>query len=731
MTESHSSTDRRTSKLRNQIVTTSCPHDCGGRCILRVHVQDGKIVRIESDNGEEPQIRACLRGRAYRQRVYAPDRLAFPLKRQGERGDGQFRRISWREALDTVADELKRIKDQYGSSAILYIGYAGSIGCLLHNKRAVSRLLNMFGGFTETWGSASSEGSHFSSKITYGTSYTGNTRDDLVNSRLIILWGLNPAVTIQTLNTNLNLAIAKEKGVKIISVDPRFTDSAATFAQEWIPIRPGTDTAMLLAMAYVIINEHLHDQRFLDTYTTGFNRFRDYVRGSEDGVAKTPEWAETITGVSAVNIKELAKEYANSKPAALMMGFAPGRTAYGEQAHRAAAILAAMTGNVGIMGGNAAGHGWVPVGFIQKDGQFPGLPEGSNPVKEKIHISKLWDAILGGRAKGYPADIKLLYVTNGNPLNQFPNINKGVKAFNKLEFIVTHEQFMTATARYSDIVLPINTHLERNDLVRPWGFGAYYIYQKKAINSLHESKSDFDICCELATRLGIERYSDKSEDEWLRELFRVSENISRDVSDYDAFKEKGVHKIRVDKPIVTFEKQIEDPEKNPFPTPSGKIEIYSQQLADLNNPRLPPIPKYIEPWEGPKDKLVEKYPLQLITTHFRTRTHSIFDNIPWLKQVEPHAIWINTADARRRNIKNGGKVLVFNDKGSLVIRAKVTERIMPGVVCIPEGAWFNPDKKGVDRGGSPNVLFRDKHSPCGAFCSNTCLVQIENCPWEE
>lgn len=718
-------TDIKKEKIGHKIVTTGCPHDCGGRCVLRVHVQNGRIVRIESDNGEEPQIRACLRGRAYRKRVYAPDRLRFPLKRQGARGEGQFKRISWHEALDIVANQLKRTKETYGSSAILYIGYSGSIGCLLHNHRAASRLLNMFGGYTATWGVASSEGSHFSSRITYGTSYTGNTRDDLTNSSLIILWGFNPAETIQTLDTNLNLAKAKEAGTKIISVDPRYSDSAATFAHKWIPIRPGTDTAMLLAMAYVIINEELHDQRFCDTYTIGFDRFRDYVLGLEDAVPKTPEWAEAIAGVSAAEISGLAREYAKSKPAALMMGLAPGRTAYGEQAHRAAAILATITGSVGINGGNAAGHGWVPVGFVKREGQFPGLPEGDNAVKEKIHISKLWDAILNGRAEGYPANIKLLYVTNANPLNQFPDINKGVKAFEKLEFIVTHEQFMTATAKYSDIVLPINTHLERNDIARPWGFGAYYIYQNKAIDSLYESKSDFEVCCELAVRLGIDSYSDKSEDEWLREIFKLSEDISRDVSDYDTFKEKGVHKIKIDKPIIAFKKQIEDPKNNPFPTPSGKIEIYSQQLADLADPLLPVMPKYIESWEGTKDPLMKKYPLQLITTHFKTRAHSVFDNIPWLKQVEPHAIWVNSTDARERGIKDGDLTLVFNDKGSLVIRTKVTERIMPSVVSIPEGAWYNPDKRGVDRGGSPNVLFKDEHSPCGAFCSNTCLVQVE------
>lgn len=276
-----------------EIIPVGCDHDCGGRCVLKAHVQNGVIVAVETDDEEEPQLRACLRGRAQRQLVYAPDRLQFPMKRTGARGEGKFERISWDKALDTVASELRRIKETYGPSSILYLEFAGTHGII--QRKSVLRLLNMFGGCTMRWGDTSCEGAIFSDEITYGTLLNGHTRDDLLNSRLIIMWGWNPANTIHVTNTPFYLAKAKEAGIKIICVDPRFTDTVAAFASQWIPIRPMTDTAMLIAMAYVIIEENLQDQRFLDTYTVGFNKFKDYVSGVEDGVPKTPAWAESIT----------------------------------------------------------------------------------------------------------------------------------------------------------------------------------------------------------------------------------------------------------------------------------------------------------------------------------------------------------------------------------------------------------------------------------------------------
>lgn len=270
-----------------KVIRTTCASHCGGTCPLRVHVRDGVITKIETDDGEEPQFRACLRGRAYRQRVYAPDRLKYPLKRVGERGEGKFERISWDEALDTVAKELSRVRKIYGPSAILLLSSGGDIGWL-HGETIIAKLLTRTGGYTVAWGSMSSGGTIYALMATYGTPYANNSPADLLNSRLIIMWAWNPTDSIYDTNTSRYLMQAKEAGIRVVSVDPRYTNSTATFAHQWIPIRPGTDAAMLIAMAYVIINDNLQDQKFLDTYTVGFDKFKDYVLGKEDNIPKTP-----------------------------------------------------------------------------------------------------------------------------------------------------------------------------------------------------------------------------------------------------------------------------------------------------------------------------------------------------------------------------------------------------------------------------------------------------------
>lgn len=722
---------------QESIVATVCSSHCGGSCILKAHVKDGVITKIETDDGDEPQFRGCLRGRAHRQRIYAPDRLKYPMKRVGARGEGNFERVSWDEALDTVASEIKRIREAYGSSALLYWVSGGDQGIVHDTWARMSRLLCLSGGYSRPWGVHSYEGGIFAELTTYGSAWESTTRDDLLNSRLIILWGWNPTSTVTDTNTSWYLVQAREAGIRVISIDPRFTDTTACFVDQWIPIRPGTDAAMLIAMAYVILDENLQDQQFLDRYTLGFDVFRDYVVGKEDGIPKTPGWAEDITGVPRDVIARLAREYATAKPAALMTGIAAGRTAYGEQYHRAAITLAAMTGNIGIPGGSAAGRAWSIHGPLYRLG--PGMPVPTNPVdaelpmpKDKlisrnfyvygigsVNVFHLTDAILEGKTGGYPADYKFLYLSNSNIVNQWPDTNKTIRALNKLRFIVVEEQFMTATARYADIILPTTTMFERNDItigVTPPFLG----YRNKVIEPLYESKPQLEIANELATRLGIEDFNDRTDEEWIDQIVEGS-----DVTDPNDFKERAIYRIQHDQPYVAFAKEIQDPETYKFPTASGKIEIFSQQIADIDNPKLSPIPKYVEPWESAGDPLAAKYPLQLVTTHFKRRAHTQFDNIPWLRELETQAIKINTADAEARSIQDGDMVRVFNDRGQMVIPAKVTERIMPGVVDLPQGAWYSPDENGVDGGGCANILTRDEPSPAGALPSNTCLVQIE------
>jgi anaerobic dimethyl sulfoxide reductase subunit A len=285
--------------------------------------------------------------------------------------------------------------------------------------------------------------------------------------------------------------------------------------------------------------------------------------------------------------------------------------------------------------------------------------------------------------------------------------------------MVVHEQFMTATARFADIVLPSSTLLERNDIIAG-GATPFYGRVNKIIEPLYESKSHLEIAEMLAAHLGLSEYGAKTDEELVRQIADGSS-----IPDYTSFKENGIYRIKLKEPFVSFSDQIKDPANNPFPTPSGKIEIYSEQLAKLDDPLIPAIPKYLEPWEGLNDSLTMRYPLQLINKHVKRRAHSQLETLPWLKEVEMHAMQINTLDAETRNIHDGDVVKVFNDRGIIVIPAKVTERIMLGVICLPQGAWYAPDENGYDRGGCANTLTREQHSPCGALVTNSCLVQVE------
>lgn len=722
---------------QEQIVRTICNSHCGGTCEMNVHVKDKKIIRIEPDD-RPGRPRMCARGHAYRQRVYAPDRLLSPLKRTGERGSGEFTRVSWDEALDTVAEELKKVKAKYGNAAILHFCSMCDPYTLNH-VGAFHRLLCQFGGYTAPWGFISHEGATFAAGLTYGARrkfvQTEHGPDEYASSKFIIMWGWNPATTDLGSLTNFALMTAKEQGTRIVAVDPRFTDSAATFAEQWIPIRPGTDAAAFLAMAHVVIQENLQDQAFIDQYVAGYEPFKAYVLGEEDGVEKTPEWAAGISGIPAETIAELAREFATNKPAILVASIGAGRTAMGEQYHRTSHALEAITGNTAF-------KNWQS-GAPRRMKSNPQLPSPPNPVEEgmpprnialpyrsktvnssaRVNVSSFANAILKGKAGGYPAEYKAIWLSNTNYLNQLGDTNTTAKAFKTLDFVLVTEQFMTPTARHADIVLPVCTFFERDDIVAPRS-GQVVAVLNRAIDPLGQSKSQREICQLLAKKLGIEDYGDASNEEMAKTII---ENIAKEVDlpDYEMLKKAGLVLI---KPPGTRENKKETPgppDDKPLKTPSGKIELYSEVARNMNEPLIPAIPKYMDHWESVNDPLIKKYPLQLISPHFKRRAHTQFDNLPWLRELQTQTVSINTADAEKRGIQQGDTVRVFNDRGEVRIPAQVTERIMPGVVALPQGAWFAPDENGIDRGGCANVLTKNMISPGGAFACHTALVQIE------
>lgn len=715
------------------IVTSTCGHNCGGRCVVNAHVADGRIVKISTDPGrwtpELPPLPACARGVGQIERTYHPERLKYPMRRSGPRGSGQFERIPWDEALDTVAREMLRVRERYGNAAILDASRSGSLS-MLHGRSAAKRFLHMFGGCTDLWSNMSAEAEIFAVHMTFGAKAdyksAGREPTDYVNSKLIVMWGWSPADGTFGTGTQRYLKWARQKGVRIVCVDPRRTRTSTALADEHIFIRPSTDAAALIAMAYEIVRAGLHDQAYCDRHVLGFDdqhlppdapagaSYRAYLMGERDGVPKTAEWASQITGIPADTIRRLAIEFATSKPAALHCGYAPGRTAFGEQFHRAAYALAAITGNVGIVGGNSGSSN----GATGRAG-IRSLPTGSNPIDARVSSPLLADLLARGKAGGYPADIKLIYSAGGDLFNQAPNAGKIAASLDGVEFVVAQDHFLTPTARHADIVLPATTFWERNDVHTPWaGAGHYAIFMKQAIAPMFECRNDIDIFADLARRVGIADYNDTAELDWLRELTRDA------VDDFDAFMDKGVARFPAPSDAVAFAQQIRDPDHHKFSTPSGKIEVYSMAMAARPDPyglgTMPPIPTWIEPQEHDA-----RYPLSLCSPKSRARTHSIHGNQSDLARVDPDDVWVNTADARARGVRSGQLVRIFNEHGATILPAKVTDRIAPGVVAIKEGAWFAPDADGIDRSGCANALSADRSAPCGATTYNTNHVQVE------
>jgi len=719
-------------KPHETVVTSTCGHNCGGRCVVNAHVVNGRIARISSDpakwNSELPPLQACARGFGQIERVYHPDRLQYPLRRTGPRGSGQFERISWEEALDEVASQMLRVRARYGNAAILDASRSGSLS-MLHGRSAALRFLYMFGGCTELWSNMSAEAEVFAVRMTYGAKAVyksaGREPTDYVNSKLILMWGWSPGDGTFGTGTWQYLRLAKKRGVRIVCVDPRRTRSSAVLADEHVFIQPSTDAAALIAMAYVIASEGLHDQAYCDTHVLGFDEehlppgapagasYLSYLNGLPDGVKKTPEWASEITGIPAETIRRLAIEFATAKPAALQCGYAPGRTAYGEQFHRAAYALAAITGNVGIKGGNSG----VSNGATGRTG-IKRIPTGTNPIDARVSSPLLADLLARGRKGDYPADIKLIYSAGGDLFNQAPNVNKMVHSLEGVEFIVAQDHFLTPTAQQADIVLPATTFWERNDVHTPWaGAGHYAIYMKQAIEPMGECRNDIEIFADLADRVGIRGYNDKTEEAWLRELTGDA------VDDFDAFAENGVARFAAPEDAVAFAREIREPERHKFTTPSGKIEIYSTAMAANPDPYglgpMPAIPTWVPPFRENSP-----YPLKLLTPKSRARTHSIHSNQPVLGRVDRDDVWLHPSDARARGIADGDLVRVFNDRGTVMLPARVTDRMAQGAVSIKEGAWFTPDGEGADTRGCANVLTDDRSAPCGATTYNTNQVEI-------
>ena len=756
------------SESNEKIVWSSCNVNCGSRCPLRVHVKDGKVVRVESDNtGDHTfgthEIRACLRGRGLRKWVYSPDRLRHPLKRVGQRGEGRFSRISWDEALDTISAKLRRVIDTYGNEAVFRIYSTGNLGGVVSARDQIDRLMNLLGGQLNHYNSYSTAQIFHGLYYTYGARDCGNHLTDIANSKLVVFFGNNPAETRMSGGGSIrDLIESKQKSqVRVIVIDPRHTDTAAGFADEWIPIRPGSDAALVAGLSHVLITEDLVDQDFLDRYCVGYdqttmpegippgNSYKDYILGGgQDGLVKTPLWAASITGIPAERIVQLAREIGSAKPAYIAQGWGPQRHANGEQTARAICMLPILTGNVGIRGGNS-GDREGPHGIA-----FPGIPLGQNPVKTSIPCF-LWTRAISDHEnftdlsagllhkQRLETPIKFIWSFASNTLvNQHSDIGNTdrILADDRLcEMIVVIDNVMTASARYADIVLPGTSCFEESDLSYQ-GYAVEMgalILRQQAIEPVGESRTIYDICAGVARRMGVEpEFTEgRSHDQWVEHMYYQCRRFQPDLpTDYREAVRIGLFKwSRGDQPRVGLQDFRENPDKSPLRTPSGKIEVFSSRLLELARSwKLPEgdiisaLPEYHATWGMPGDTDDRKYPLQLIGHHYKQRTHSSYGNNPWLLEAAPQCLWINPLDAAARDIAHGDLVRVYNGIGQTEVRAKVTPRIMPGVLSLPQGAWYTPDENGVDQNGCINILTSQRPSPLAkGNPQHTNLVEVE------
>jgi anaerobic dimethyl sulfoxide reductase subunit A len=684
-----------------QTTPVFCGKDCGGNaCPLLAITENGRVTRVINNPAGGKYLKGCSRGFNLPLWQYAPDRLLTPLIRVGPRGSGSFREAGWDEALTLTAEKLGEIRLKYGPQAVLNMGSAGSTSTLHETGGLLSRFLNLFGGCTRLYGSYSNGAASFILPYVLGPDWNtaGFDAATLQYSEMIILWGANILDTRLGSEVPLRLMEARQRGAQVVVIDPRRSATVKQAASWWIPIRPGTDAALMLAVLHVQLTENLVDRAFIAAHSLGFEQLERYILGQDGEEACSPQWAEAICGVPAPEITRFARAYAAAKPAVLLPGYSIQRVFAGEDTYRLSVTLQVATGNFGVRGGSTGAlNNRLPV---IKAGSLDRL---DLPDQPRVSVQRWPDAILQGRAGGYPSDIHAVYNAGGNFVNQGSDIHKNIAAFEKLDFVVCHELFLTPTARWSDVVLPAASPLEKEDIGLPW-LGNYILYKPQVVAPLGQARSDYDIFCDLADRLGfLPQYSEgRSAAEWVQHFIDRSE-----IPDPAEFRRSGIY-IAADQERVGLASFSADPQHFPLRTPSGKVEIASQKYASETG--FSAIPTWQKPPQDPR------YPLCLISPKSPHRIHSQGSNIPEIRAKASHALEMHPQDAAARGIANGSRVRLFNTQGTAYVHARLTEDMLPGVVCLPEGMWVELDADGNDTAGSANMFTSTLGTAPGTAC---------------
>jgi biotin/methionine sulfoxide reductase len=703
------------------------------------------------------------------QSVYSEARIAQPMVREGwlkhGRGHGEgrgrepFVPVSWDRALDLVAAEIDRVRREHGNAAIMGGSQGWSSAGIFHEARVqLHRFMAAAGGYTDqvmnySFGTALAFLPYIlgTPQAVVGplTSWSSIAR----HSKLLVLFGgANPKNTqvskggCASHSTGPWIDELARAGIEVINISPIRDDGPEPVRPEWLPIRPNTDTALLLALTHTLVSEGLHDRAFLERHCEGFERVRPYLMGESDGTPKTAEWAANITGIPADTIRALARRMASTRTM-LTAAWSLQRAHHGEQPYWAVVLLASALGQIGLPGGgfgfgygSGAGIGDPPLAFAA-----PAMEGIKNPINVTIPTARISDCLLNpgaaydfnGKRSQFP-DIRLVYWAGGNPFHHHQDTNKLRRAFARPETIVVHEPWWTATARHADIVLPATTSLERNDIG-----GArrdnFVIAMHRAIAPVGEARDDFAIFTALAERLGFaETYTkDRDENAWLRHLYEQCRHSAganaAALPDFDTFWEQGYLEIpAVTDEYVLFGDFRADPDKHKLKTPSGRIELYSEKIAGFGYDDCPPHPTWIEPWEWLGGPDAQTYPLHLVSSQPRDRLHSQMDCGPVSaggKVAGREAITLNPIDAKARGIAEGDVVRVHNARGSCLAGAIISDTVSAGVVKLSCGAWFDPADAdpSMCQHGNANVLTRDQGTSKLAQgpSSATALVEVE------
>ena len=705
-------------------------------------VEDGRLIACESfalNPAPSPMLSAIPA------MVYSPLRIKRPavrkswLKRRERsgRGSDSFVQVSWDQALTLVAEELARVRSERGPQGIFGGSYGwSSAGRFHHARTQVRRFLFSGGGCTDSagnysWGAAQFLlphviGTHepVSGRVTDWNSVIGSTR-------LIIAFGGLPLKNGQVTSGGAGahtmeawLRRARATGIRFVVISPNRGDAPDFLAAQWIALRPNTDTAPMLGMAHTQVDEGLHDSAFLASHCTGFDAFARYLTGADDGVPKSAAWAAAICGVDADLIRTLARQAAATRTL-VTMAWALQRAHHGEQPYWMAITLAAMLGQIGLPGGGFAfGHGSMNgVGNPRIDLPAPEFAAGLNPARRAIPVARLTDMLekpgasfdFNGRQDTYP-DIDLIYWAGGNPFHHHQDLNRLTRAWQKPATVVVHESWWTATARRADIVLPATTPLERDDIGGS-SRDPFIFAMQRAIAPVGESRDDFDIFRELAARGGHEPVFTEGRDTemWLRELWRrVRTGAAQggvSLPAYEEFFARGwVELPPPARDYVMFEAFRADPQAHPLRTPSGRIELESEVIGGFDYTDCQAHPTWLPPAEWLGAVAARQFPLHLITIQPSDRLHSQMDPGPVSqagKVAGRERLAINPEDAAERGLTDGDVARVFNHRGACLAGVALDAALMPGVVVMATGAWFDPAPDGPERGGNPNVLSLD------------------------